>query len=162
MSGILPVDVYSPDQIGIALWELEGLAGNLQNIATRAAVAPGGIPQQEVQISSFLINILRANSVRVSDRPALEQLQVDLKALRDSAPVAHIILGGSPSRTLKHELVEWFRRELHPEHLATFATRSDIGGGFMLRVGSKQYDFTYRKRLLEDSHRLTEIFDSVR
>lgn len=158
----LPADVYSPDQVGIALWELGGLISTLQNASTRAAVVTGGVPQEELHVSSFLLNVLHASGISAGDRQTLEQLQGELRALRESAPVAHLVLAALPNRTLKRELVEWFRSELHPNHLMTFSTRGDIGGGFILRIGSKQYDFTYRTRLLEDKHRLTEIFDSVR
>lgn len=162
MSVKLPADVYSPDHIGIVLWELGELISRLRNASTRAAVVEGGVPEEEIHISSFLLNVLHTAGVSAGDRQALEQLQVDLRALRDSAPVAHVVLAALPSRALKRELVEWFREQLHVHHLVTFAMRGDIGGGFKLRIGSKQYDFTYRARLLEGKHRLTEIFDSVR
>jgi len=158
----LPADVYSPDQVGIVLWELGGLISSLRGASTRAAIVTEGVPQQEVHVSSFLMGVLHAAGVSAGDRQALEQLQIEMQALRTSAPVAHIVLAALPNRTLKRELVEWFRAQLHPQHLVTFATRGDIGGGFVLRIGSKQYDFTYRARLLEDKHRFTEIFDGVR
>lgn len=162
MSLRLPADVYSPDHVGIVLWEIGELISRLRNAATRAAVVTEGVPQEEMHISSFLLNVLHATGVSAGDRQALERLQAELQVIRDKAPVAHIVLSAIPSRALKRELVEWFRDQLHIQHLVTFSMRGDIGGGFMLRIGSKQYDFTYKARLLEDRHRLTEIFDSVR
>lgn len=162
MSLRLPTDVYSPDQLGIALWELGGLIGTLRNASTRATIVGDTTVQQEVHVSSFLLSLLSTAGVSPGDRQGLENLQTELNALRETAPVGHIVLAALPTRLLKRQLVEWFRSQLHPHHLLTFATRADIGGGFVLRIGSKQYDFTYKARLLEDKHRLTEIFDSVR
>lgn len=162
MSVKLPADVYSPDQVGIALWELGKLIGQLRDRKTRAAVVTEKEPARELHVSAFLLSVLEAAGAKEDDIKALEKLETGLQGIRARAPVAHVLLSALPSRPLKRELVEWCRTNLHPELLVTFATRGDMGGGFILRIGSKQYDFTYRARLLENKHRLIEIFDNVR
>lgn len=162
MSVKLPADVYSPDQVGIALWELGRLIGRLRDETTRKTVTGKDGADKEAHVSEFLLSVLHAAKTPADDYQALEKLQTELQTIRAKAPVAHVLLSALPNRTLKRELVEWCRTNLHPDLLMTFATRGDMGGGFILRVGSKQYDFTYRTRLLEDRHRLTEIFDHVR
>lgn len=161
MSVRLPLEVYSPDHIGIALWELGRLIDQVRNSSTRSAVT-GGEGVQAMPVSTFLSTILSSVSVAPDDLQALEKLQAELRVVRDSAPVAHLVVSALPGRAVKHELIGWFRKELHMQHLVTFSMRRDIGGGFLLRIGSKQYDFTYRTELLKDKHRLTEIFDGVR
>lgn len=161
MSVNLPADIYSPDHIGVVLWELGHLIDHQRNASTRAKVvsdSPADVPH----LSALLVGVLKSSKVDTNDLAALEQLQKGLRLIRDKAPVAHIVLSASPTKVLKRELVGWFRAQLHAQCLVTFAMRSDIGGGFVLRIGSKQYDFSYRQRLLEDKHRLTEIFDGVR
>lgn len=158
----LPADVYSPDQVGIVLWELGRLIAQLRDASTRASVTGKADAEKDLHISSFLLSVLHAEKVSSDDYKVLEKLQVQLQAVRSTAPVAHILLSALPNRALKRQLVEWCRENLHKELLMTFATRGDMGGGFILRIGSKQYDFTYRAQLLENRHRLTEIFDHVR
>jgi hypothetical protein len=155
-------DVYSPDHIGIVLWELERLIGWLRDVSVRTSVAGQDSTEKEVHLSTFLLGVLKEADVSSDDLPALEQLQTTLQAVRDQAPVAHMVLTALPNRSLKRQLVEWFRKEVHQQCLVTFAVRSDLGGGFLLRIGSKQYDFTFRGRLLENKHRIAEIFDGVR
>lgn len=162
MSMRLPADIYSPDHIGVVLWELGRLIIHLQNASTRAKIAPNSAKAEELHLSALLTSVLQTTSIASDDLKSLEELQTELRAVRDKAPVAHIVLSALPTRVLKRELVQWFRDQLHDQCLVTFAMRPDIGGGFMLRIGSKQYDFSYRQRLLEDRHRLTEIFDGVR
>lgn len=162
MSLKLPAEVYSLDQVGIVLWELSSLLSQLQDAATRATVLPEGAPQQDLHVSNFLLSVLHSTGVSAGDRRALEQLQADLIAVRDQAPVAHMVLPALPNRTLKKQLVEWFRAQVHQQMMVSFAARGDIGGGFLLRIGSKQYDYTFRTRLLENKARITEIFDGVR
>lgn len=162
MSLRLPAEVYSPDHIGIALWELGSLVSYLQNSDTRAKVSSSQVQPGEPQISAFLTNVLTTTGIAPNDLSSLEQLQEQLQIVRDKAPVAHMMLSALPNQSMKRELVEWFREQIHAQCLVTFAMRRDIGGGFVLRIGSKQYDFSYRQRLLDDRHRLTEIFDGVR
>jgi F0F1-type ATP synthase delta subunit len=73
-----------------------------------------------------------------------------------------MMLAALPNRAMKRMIVEWFRREVHPQLLLTFSARGDIGGGFILRAGSKQYDFSFRGKILSNKQRIVEIFDSVR
>lgn len=162
MSIKLPNDVYSPDQIGIVIWELTGLIGKLRDSEMRTKVAPSSEGEEDHHISNFLLGVLRSTGVSAADRRALESLQIELQAIRDRAPVAHLVLPVLPNRTLKRQLVEWFRGNVHQQQLLTFSARGDIGGGFFLRIGSKQYDFTFRGQLLENRHRIAEIFDGVR
>jgi len=157
----LPADVHSPDHIGVVLWELGQLISHLDNASTRAKLAPGHIEEAK-HLSALLMGVLQTTRIAADDQKALVHLQSELRVIRDKAPVAHIVLAANPTRSLKRELVDWFRTQLHAQCLVTFSMRHDIGGGFVLRVGSKQYDFSYRQRLLEDKHRLTEIFDGVR
>jgi len=158
----LPDDVYSPDQVGIVLWELDKVIGALRDVDTRRMVSGAEVAGSDVHISALLLSVLRSSGVSERDLGALESLQTELQAVRTSAPVAHFLLSALPNRSFKRELVAWCRQNLHQSLLMTFATRGDLGGGFVLRVGSKQYDFTYRAQLLSDKARLVEIFDNVR
>ena len=162
MSVKLPPDVYSPDHIGIVLWELSRLIAKLQDAAVQATVAKESNVAHDIHVSNFLLGVLRAANVSPADRAALERLQQELQQVRDMAPVAHIVLPALPNQTLKRQLVEWFRTGIHQQMMMTFAVRSDIGGGFLLRVGSRQYDCTFKAQLLANKHRIAEIFDGVR
>lgn len=161
MSVTLPTDVHSPDHVGVVLWELGQLISHLENVTTRAKLAPGHVEEAK-HTSALLTSVLHAARIENDDKGGLERLQAELRIVRDKAPVAHIMLSALPTRSLKRELVSWFRSQINAQCLVTFSMRSDLGGGFTLRIGSKQYDFSYRQRLLEDKHRLTEIFDGVR
>lgn len=162
MSFKLSTDIYSPDHISIVLWELERLIGWLRDESVRESVAGQGSAEKEVHLSHFLLGVLDTAGVSANDQAGLEGLHAQLQAVQAQAPVAHIMLSALPNRTLKRQLVEWFRQEIHQQALVTFSVRTDIGGGFMLRIGSRQYDFTFRGQLIENKHRIAEIFDGVR
>lgn len=161
MSFKLPADVYSPDQVGIVLWELSTLIAKLQDESVRATVSPKA-PLGDLHVSNFLLGVLHSTGIKPDDKAELERLQHNLQIVRDKAPVAHMVLPALPNRTLKRQLVDWFRSQVHQQMMVTFAVRGDIGGGFLLRIGSRQYDYTFRAQLLNNKHRIGEIFDSVR
>lgn len=161
MSFRLSPDVYSPDHIGIVLWELDRLIGWLRDETIRASMSAQGTAG-DIHLSAFLLGVLKTAEVAPNDQAGLEHLKATLEAVRDQAPVAHLVLTALPNRSLKRQLVEWFRAEIHQQALLTFAVRSDLGGGFLMRIGSKQYDFTFRGRLIDNRHRIAEIFDGVR
>ena len=138
MSLMLSAEVYSPDHIAIVLWELDRLSGWLRDESVRDAVAGQGSAEKEVHLSHFLLGVLKTAEVSPNDRVAVTELSEQLKAVQNQAPVAHLVLAALPTRSLKRQLVEWFRKEIHQQALLTFSVRSDIGGGFLLRLGSGQ------------------------
>jgi hypothetical protein len=161
MSVKLPASVYSPDQVSIVIWELGGVVAKLRDARTKKSVT-GNTSLPAIHFSKDLAQVLRNENIDLNDTQSLESLHEELKDIRSNAPIAHLLLTASPTHTLRAQLVTWCRENLHPDLLITFAARGDLGGGFILRVGSKQYDFTYRARLLDQKHRLVEIFDDLR
>lgn len=157
----LPSDVYSADQLSIVLWELGTITSQVRDARTRAKVTKQE-GRLDIHASALLLSVLKEAGVSLQDHTALETLYSEVKAIRDQAPTVHMMLAALPNRSMKRLIVEWFRRELHPQLLLTFAARGDIGGGFILRAGSNQYDFSFKGRLLANKQRLVELFDDVR
>lgn len=158
MTTKLPADVYSPDHVGILLWELGKLISTERDAHNQKSVT-GKESVRNHHISDNLSRVLGSAQVAPTDISKLEMLLNELQQVRKNAPVAHFLVPALPTRALKVQLVTWCRDNLHPQLLLTFASRADIGGGFILRVGSKQYDFTYRAQLRAHRKRLVEIFD---
>lgn len=156
MSVHVPVDIFSPDQLSGLIAELQTYRGKLRDATAQAKTATAKKTELP-ELSEPLANVLRAGNVQPTDAPKLEALQKELHTVLKTAPVVHITLAASAGRTLKRQLTVWFRTQVHPTVLLTFATRSDIGGGLMLQAGSRFYDFSFRERLLANKKRLTEI-----
>jgi hypothetical protein len=155
----LPVDVYSVEQLSSLIAELREHASAVRSATVRAKVSER---RQEVPAPSpLLTSLLHGTTTKVDDATASEALLKDLETLRKKAPIAHITLAALPTRTIKRQLVVWFRAEIHPYALLTFAMRSDIGGGLILQVGSHIYDLSFRQQLLANKQRISEIFASV-
>lgn len=152
----LPVDVYNPDQCSSLLLELHHYASLLRSAAIRAKANPKG-DNEKPEPSSTLASLLRGCGVADDDAPALETLYKELQKSLRIAPTMHITLSVLPGRTLKRQLTVWFRTQIHPLSLLTFAARSDIGGGIILQAGSHLYDHSFRQRILANTKRIGEL-----
>lgn len=156
MSAHVPLDVYAPDQLSSLIAELQTYRDKLRDASVRAKVAKKKATEQPA-MSEPLANLLRGNGVDASNGTAVEALAKELEAVLKAAPVMHITLAAAAGRTLKRQLTVWFRTQVHPNSLLTFAVRGDIGGGIMLQAGSHFYDYSFRDRILANKARLMEI-----
>jgi F0F1-type ATP synthase delta subunit len=157
----LPTDLYSPDQLSAIIIELRGHSSSLRDANVRARVVRAEV-SAPTHLSALLLGVLRSTNISTTDQAGAEQLLKGLEAIRDKAPAVHLMMAALPNRALKRQLTEWFRTEIHPFALLTFATRADIGGGVIIQAGSRIYDYSFRQQILGHKHRISEIFQSVR
>lgn len=106
----------------------------------------------EPERSALLQSLLDA-----ADGQDTHQLLEELEQLLHHAPVVHVTTGALPGHDLRLHLTGWFRREIHEHVLLTFAARRDIGGGVVVRAGSHVYDFSFKRLILDNKHRITEL-----
>src|SRR5690349_14712556 len=99
---------------------------------------------------SGLTHVFSAMSVKPGSLEELEQVKNQFKIFLEKSPVVNVILSTTPNSTIKQQLTSWFRQQISPNILLNFAARSDIGGGVVLQVGSKVYDLSFKKALLEN------------
>lgn len=158
----LPLDLYSPDQLGILLVEANEHLSAIRDASVRAKTAGRVVEIANPHTSALMTGILQSNDFKANDPQSYVVLSKGFTIVRDKAPVAHLTLAALPNRTLKRQLVEWFRQNVNPYMLLTFAVRTDIGGGVVVRVGSRIYDFSFRQQILGNKHRISEIYANVR
>lgn len=154
----LPPDLYSPDQLSSITLELRAYINKLRDSAVRAQAQQKRQPALP-PISGLLESLLEDAT---SNKGTPEQLLAELETMLNKAPVVHLILSTIPGQTFKRQITTWFRREVSPQVLLTFAARSDIGGGMVVQVGAHLYDFSFKQALLKNKHRLGELVGSVR
>lgn len=152
MSLVLPTDVYSQDQLSQLVLELRDLASHV-----RGATARGNKRETAPNTSVLLAQLLEANHVASDDIAAIEALATESQKALDTAPTAHIMLTAVPGTSIKRMLTEWFRTNCSPLILLTFAARSDLGGGIVVHAGSHLYDMSFRRRIIDNKSRLTEL-----
>lgn len=161
MSAILPPELYSPEQLGVVIIELRQYIGHLRDREVRRKVVKTS-GETMPPLSILASRVLEVNDATPAATAKISKLVDDLDTARHEAPIARFVLAGVPDDELRGKLTDWFRTQIHPLSLLTFTGRSDIGGGFLLQAGSKQYDFSFRTQLLDNKAHIAEIFSSGR
>lgn len=134
----------------------------IRDASVRAKTAGRDSEVATPHTSALMTGLLQSNDFKANDPRSFEIISKGFNIIRDKAPVVHLTLAALPNRTLKRQLVEWFRHEINPYMLLTFAVRTDIGGGIVVRAGSHIYDFSFRQQIIGNKHRISEIYESVR
>lgn len=157
----LPVDLYSSDQLGAVILELHDYIDALRDENARAK-AGGKKSDEPLHISALLLGVFHGSGLKIGTIEAAEKLQKGLQAIHGKAPVAHLSLAALPARTLKRQLTVWFRSQVHPYMLLTFAMRADICGGIVVQTGSHVWDLSFREPLINNRTRIAELMANVR
>ncbi len=155
----LPVDLNSPDQLSATSMELATYISQLHDASVRAKSQ--GKDMILPDMSDLLTELLRASGIDPEDTGSLEDIRKQLDELLNKAPVVHLTLAALPARTFKRKITLWFRTEVHPQALLTFSARADLGGGVVVQAGSHVYDYTFRRSILDNKKRISELTFNV-
>jgi hypothetical protein len=159
MNLMLPAEMYSSDQISVCIQELRRLVSLRRDMATQSRV--GVASRAQASVPTLVEALLHANGLTGATLKELEDVIKALESLRSSTPVVHLTFASLPGPKLIAKLVEWFRREVHPQALLSFVMDRTIGGGVIIRTHATMYDFSFTNQLLRQKDRLTEIVARV-
>lgn len=151
MNFALPPDIYSPDQLSQTMLDLQDLASHVRSATAR------GNPKERTEMPELLIQLLKTNNVDCDDIAAIEDLATNAQKILDKAPTIRVMLAAAPGTIIKRTITDWFRKNTSPIVLIVFSARSDLGGGIAVQAGSNLYDMSFRRQILENKARLTEI-----
>lgn len=84
---------------------------------------------------------------------SLDKLVMTLEDFESTAPRLSITLAAPVPGNLKKNLVSWCRDNVAPNVLVSFQINSSLLGGMVVRYGSRMFDWSFRRQILE--HRMT-------
>lgn len=145
----LPNELYSPDLINLAIIELDRYASKVRDAETRKEIPP--------QPPSGLARVFATMAVSPSSPEDLDMLKSQLKNFLEKSQVVNIILSSIPSTSVKYQLTTWFRQQINPNLLINFSARADIGGGIIVQIGSRIYDFSFKSSLIANKAKIAEL-----
>lgn len=161
MTSSLPASVSSPKDLALlildikkyAKWFLQYYNANKSNVKYSS-------PQPEIsKIASEII--IYWDKQKPLTPTSLETYIKILEKTARTAPVLTITLASPASLEAKEALAKWCRENLHSEILISFQYSSAILGGMILRTGSKIYDWSFRKKITENSKPFTEVLGNA-
>ncbi len=113
-------------------------------------------------ISSTAKEILRqysdSNNLNAS---GISDLVEYLEKLKTNAPTISVTLASVPTSDLKKSIVEWSRSNLDPDTMVKFQFNATILGGIVVKCGSRIFDWSFRRKILDSRNKYPEILRNV-
>lgn len=154
----LPSSIDSPQALEAVRYDIEQLRAWLTDNAIRAKAGskPAAEPPRTPQTDEVLTTYFAAKT------PTVVKLTELLSELRSIKPMTvHVTLTTLPGRSLRQQLVEWFRSNCREDVLVSFTADRTIGGGIIIRTPNRMFDYSFRARLNEGRTKIPEILRHV-
>lgn len=91
----------------------------------------------------------------------LEALIAALETYRKSATSVTITLAAPATSTIKAALVTWCRSNIAPDVLISFEFNATLLGGMVIRSGSRVFDWSFRRQILNARQNFPEVLRRV-
>lgn len=161
MTSILPPSVSSTQDLTSLILEVRSYAKWYSQYTTAAKVKTKYQAEQP-ELSPTAAELIRTWGKQSPLSPkSLETLISTLEKTVTHAPVMTITLAAPATSEVKRTLVDWCRKNIHEDILVTFQFNSTILGGMVLRYGSKIYDWSFRRSILNERQKFGEILSRV-
>lgn len=144
---LLHVSIISPVDLGRLQRELYNI-----DIALQSKQDTKSAP---IRISRQLDNLVKSTGIDLSSSQHRQQLGLQLKTVRRTAPVVSMVFANNPDETSLSMLVKWFREFGHPNTLIDVSVNPSIGGGCLVRTATKSFDFSIANKLRKSPIKLT-------
>lgn len=99
--------------------------------------------------------------VRGAEQAQLEEIIETLKTYATGAPSITITLAAPPPNSLKTTLIAWCRENIAPNILVNFRFNSALLGGMVVHSGSRVFDWSFRRQVLENRDKFPEVLRRV-
>lgn len=113
-------------------------------------------------LSSDAIELLR--DWKTDQQISSQSLDTLIKTLEkyatDSASIT-ITLAALPTSSLKTALVNWCRENIAPDILVSFKFNSNILGGMVVQYGSHVFDWSFKRKIMENRQIFPEVLRRV-
>lgn len=92
---------------------------------------------------------------------SLDNLLATLDTYKSKAPLVTITLAAPPAPGIKKSLVSWCRDNLAPNVLVNFQFNAALLGGLVVRTGSRVFDWSFRRQILDNRAKFPEVLRNV-
>lgn len=161
MSSILPASVSSAQDLTSLILEVRSYAKWYSQYATAAKVNTK-YKEAQPELTPTATELIRSwGKQQALSQKSLDELISTLEKTAAHAPVLTITLAAPATSEVKRTLVDWCRANIHQDILVTFRFNSTILGGMVVRFGSKIYDWSFRRAILNERQKFGEILTRV-
>ena len=157
----LPSSVSSQQELSMLGLELHEFSKWYAHNAIKERVhAKSSTPPPSLSIAAS--DLIREASVgKLLSQSILDKLINDIEQLKKTAPNATITLSAPVNKETKLSLVSACRTNIKPNLLVTFKFNSTLCGGMVIQYGSRVFDWSFRRQILENRTKFVEILKRV-
>lgn len=101
------------------------------------------------------------NAKKPLSQQSLDELIATLEDYAKTAPQFTVVLAAPPTITFKKTIVGWCRDNVAPNILVNFQFNSTLLGGIVVRCGSRVYDWSFRRQILDSGQKFAEVLRRV-
>lgn len=158
----LPDSIYSPRQVLELKRNLSQLAEQLQrgDILDKLGLTGQGKADSARKLPPLLLELMRNSDTTIAITGDIQNLIESVEAMTHW-PTLHLELATATDKSQKIELVHWFRGNLAPTLLFQFSFDPELIGGLIVRTPAREYDWSFRNRLLANAPNLKEVISHV-
>ena len=160
----LPETISSPQDLRALTLEVHEYARWFAHAAVKQRLAEGKVAEAEAPTLSPAAGAIIKDwhaKVEVSV-DSLDKLIASLEETAEKAEVINITLAAPPVAGLKKSLTLWCRQNLNPNVLVTFDFNATLLGGMVVRSGSRIFDWSFRRQILDNRSKFPEVLRHVR
>ncbi len=154
----LPTSVVGPQDLLHLEREADRLVEELlqARVAKEQAGAERSISRPGVRLS----DLFKVNGLEF-DEQTLPQVSRQLHQLRTQAPRVRLSLAGEPGDDSMSKVVEWFRKEVHPQVLVQLGVQPAIAAGCVLHTSKRRYDWAIRTKLNRSTTAFAKVMKEI-
>lgn len=98
---------------------------------------------------------------KTPNRVGFDSLQKALDQHKKTAERITITLAATAPNSLKGSLTEWFRQNVSSSALINFQINSTILGGMVVRRGSRVFDWSFKRQILDNQAAFAKVLRRV-
>ena len=157
----LPDTISSPQDLASLIVDIQAYARWFSHESIKHQA--GGKRQSEPPVISPAAELVLRDwqGKEKLSRDKLDSLIRTLVDYKSTAPTLTMTLAAPPTHPVKATLVSWCRENIAPDILVTFQFNSTLLGGMVVRVGSRVFDWSFRRRILENRDSFPEVLKRV-
>lgn len=94
-------------------------------------------------------------------RASLDELIENLEKYNSHASTITITLAAPVTNPVKATIVDWCRNNLSDNMLVNFSFNSNLLGGMIVRIGSRMFDWSFRRQIMDSKAKFPEVLRHV-
>ena len=158
----LPKTVASPQELSALILEIKEYAKWYAHEAIKLRFATSKATNNGPVLSAGASEMIRTwFGNKEPNRLGFDGLIKTLEQYAKSSQLVTVTLAAPAPNSLKATLVEWFRNNVSPDILVSFQINSTLLGGMVVRLGSRVFDWSFRRQIIDAKDTFPEVLRRV-